>query len=65
VGGKKSNEMPRVLMIDEVDVFFSKEFYNRVYVPIAQIRHQKISYLLDHIWDIQGKISFSSLKRTA
>jgi hypothetical protein len=27
----------RVILIDEVDVFFSKDFYNRVYVPVAQI----------------------------
>ena len=33
--GNKKPEVPRVLLIDEVDVFFSKEFYNKVYVPMA------------------------------
>jgi hypothetical protein len=33
--GKKQAEVFRVLLIDEVDVFFSKEFYNKVYVPMA------------------------------
>ena len=37
-------------MIDEVDVFFSKEFFNKAYVPLAEIRHEKISKLLDFIW---------------
>ena len=33
--GNKKPDVPRVLLIDEVDVFFSKEFYNKVYVPMA------------------------------
>jgi len=37
-------------LIDEVDVFFSKEFFNKSYVPLAEIRHEKISKLLDFIW---------------
>ena len=37
-------------MIDEVDVFFSKDFFNKVYVPVAEIKHERISQLLDFIW---------------
>ena len=37
-------------MIDEVDVFFSKEFFNKMYVPVAQIKHPKVSNLLDYVW---------------
>ena len=33
--GKKESEIPKILLIDEVDVFFSKEFYNKLYVPMA------------------------------
>ena len=33
--GKKESEIPKILLIDEVDVFFSKEFYNKLYVPMS------------------------------
>jgi hypothetical protein len=38
-------------LIDEVDVFFSKEFFNKMYVPVAQIKNPKVSNLLDYIWN--------------
>jgi hypothetical protein len=46
----KSFDGARVLLIDEVDVFFSKEFYGKVYVPQAQIKSPEITKLLDLIW---------------
>jgi hypothetical protein len=49
----------RVILIDEVDVFFSKDFYNKVYVPVAQIKNEKVSKLLDYIWLNRNNKSFT------
>lgn len=38
-------------MIDEVDVFFSKEFYNQSYTPIAEIKNPAITELFDYLWN--------------
>jgi hypothetical protein len=40
-----------VLLIDEVDVFFSKEFYGNVYTPSTDIKHPAVSSLIDYIWN--------------
>jgi hypothetical protein len=45
-----TEKRPHVLLIDEVDVFFSKEFYGNTYNPQAQIKHKAISALTDYIW---------------
>ncbi|ETO08017.1 hypothetical protein RFI_29373 [Reticulomyxa filosa] len=52
---KKSNEIERVvrskiLLIDEVDVFFNKDFYGNCYSPAATLRHDTITKLIDFIW---------------
>jgi hypothetical protein len=52
----------RVILIDEVDVFFSKDFYNKVYVPVAQIKHEKVSKLLDFMWQNKDDKSFTLKK---
>jgi hypothetical protein len=52
----------RVILIDEVDVFFSKDFYNKVYVPVAQIKHEKVSKLLDYMWQSKDDKSFTLKK---
>jgi len=39
-----------LLLIDEVDVFFSNSFYGQIYIPQAQIMHENISALTDYIW---------------
>lgn len=44
----------RVLLIDEVDVFFSNQFLGRVYVPLSRIQSDQISSLLRLIWE-EGK----------
>ena len=49
-------------MIDEVDVFFSDEFYNKVYVPIAEIKNEKVSNLLNYVWETRENSSFSFKK---
>jgi hypothetical protein len=45
----------KVLFIDEVDVFFNKEFYGNVYSPVARICSKEIRELIDLIWS-QRKI---------
>ncbi|ETO00571.1 hypothetical protein RFI_36869, partial [Reticulomyxa filosa] len=53
---KKASEASRVirakvLLIDEVDVFFNKEFYGSCCSPAATLRHDIITKLIDHIWN--------------
>lgn len=57
--GVISNVRPRVLIIDEVDVFFSPQFYGRPYNPLARLRSFEVSDLIKHLWSISKK--FSSL----
>ncbi|ETO05340.1 hypothetical protein RFI_32056, partial [Reticulomyxa filosa] len=40
----------KILLIDEVDIFFSKEFYGSFYSPAATLRHDTIIQLIDFIW---------------
>ncbi|CAL6057008.1 Helicase-related_protein [Hexamita inflata] len=49
---KKNNKMPRqkVLMIDEVDVFFNESFYGSSYTPMARVQNSEIKSLLDYVW---------------
>lgn len=42
---------PNILLIDEVDVFFSPDFYGNLYTPVSSIKHPKIENLLILIWD--------------
>ncbi|KAL4489801.1 hypothetical protein ABPG72_022441 [Tetrahymena utriculariae] len=41
---------PTILLIDEVDVFFSQDFYGKLYNPIARLQDQCISDLAEFIW---------------
>ena len=45
-----SNQRPRVLLIDEVDVFFTKEFYGNVYQPSLNLSDPSIVNLIKYIW---------------
>jgi hypothetical protein len=42
-------------LIDEVDVFFSEEFYGNIYAPLAKIKHSKIKELTDFLWSNKEK----------
>jgi len=46
-----NNKPPQVLLIDEVDVFFSDSFFGNVYIPTAEIKHDAVSTLCDYIWE--------------
>jgi len=41
---------PNILLIDEVDVFFSKRFYGNQYIPSFKYQHEYINDLFDFIW---------------
>ena len=41
---------PRVLLIDEVDVFFSKDFYGNSYRPSLNLTEKTIGDLIWWIW---------------
>ena len=47
---KPSSLNPQVLLIDEVDVFFSKEFYGNTYSPSAVIQDPSIKDLVAYLW---------------
>ena len=55
---------PKVLLIDEVDVFFSKDFYGNTYNPIAVLKHPTITNLVNFIWSNQ-KTGLSSKRLEA
>ncbi|CAM4908372.1 unnamed protein product [Rotaria socialis] len=40
----------KVLLIDEVDVFLSEEYYGGLYTPVLYLKHPVIKTLLDTIW---------------
>ena len=42
---------PNILLIDEVDVFFSEEFYGNYYLAALNLREKCISNILDFIWN--------------
>ena len=46
----KKNTRPRVILIDEVDVFFSKDFYGNYYRPSLDLRDKTITDLIHFIW---------------
>jgi hypothetical protein len=54
-GGAKVSDfpadgVPKVLLIDEVDVFFKGDFYGCAYRPTAALRDETVSALLDYVW---------------
>ena len=58
----ENNKRPQVLLIDEVDVFFSDSFFGNVYIPSAEIKNDAVSALCDYIWaERQKKIEELSL----
>eukprot|EP01041_Mallomonas_annulata_P003358 gene3358-6649_t len=48
---KKKNSTKRILLIDEVDVFFSKDFFGATYNPIAQFKSDEMIAILTHIFN--------------
>ena len=47
---KNNINRPELLLIDEVDVFFCKDFYGNVYSLAAPLKDPTISALIDFIY---------------
>lgn len=50
VNNNKMKKHPTILLIDEADVFFNKEFYGQCYRPSITLRSESISKLLQYVW---------------
>ena len=50
-----------VLIIDEVDTFFSKQFYGAIYQPVSLIKNAEVEALIFYIW--QNRKNGLSLKK--
>ncbi|XP_065682287.1 uncharacterized protein LOC124816231 [Hydra vulgaris] len=50
VFSNKKSTRPMILLIDEVDVFFNKDFYGSLYTPLARIKNPSIADLTHYIW---------------
>ena len=49
--GSTRSDRKKILIIDEVDVFFSKSFYGAPYKPVTKLESQGITALIRKIWD--------------
>jgi len=45
-----ANASLRILVIDEIDVFFNERFYGNLYTPLACLRHPTITNLVKDVW---------------
>ena len=48
---QKSIPANRILLIDEVDVFFSESFYGGAYHPLAVLTHEHINVFMHYLWN--------------
>ena len=53
---------PRVLLIDEVDVFFSKDFYGNHFKPCLNLHDPSITKLITFIWKHRSNISLQRVR---
>lgn len=56
------NNRERILLIDEVDVFFSRDFYGPTYNPSTRLQHATISSIMEYIWKNRSTVTVSQLK---
>ena len=54
---KNDEKRKKVLLIDEVDVFFSKEFFGASYNPSAVVKNPLITKLFGFCWSNKSKIT--------
>ncbi|CAF1002734.1 unnamed protein product [Adineta steineri] len=53
---------PKVLLIDEVDVFLSDKYYGGMYTPAVYLKDPSIKALLDAIWQNRTLRTLNSIK---
>lgn len=51
---KKTIITSKILMIDEVDTFLSKDFYGATYNPITRVSIREVTEIIDIIWKNQS-----------
>ncbi len=62
---RDADPRPQVLLIDEVDVFFSDDFFGKTYQPQAQIKGPAITALTDYIWENRDRqMKIQDLEKT-
>lgn len=49
--GQSLPEKEEILLVDEVDVFFGKEFYGKTYNQVIQFVEPEVAVILRRIWD--------------
>jgi hypothetical protein len=62
-----SGRRDKILLIDEVDVFFSKDFYGNLYKPLARLTDSSITALINYIWEIRDQpteLKIAKIKKT-
>ena len=59
---KKQRIRPKVLLIDEVDVFLSDRFYGGTYIPCVFLKDPTVKALLDAIWQNKTLKTLNSVK---
>ena len=62
VASASGERKPRVLLVDEVDVFFSKDFYGSTYVPACELRHATISELIREVHKTGMPLTLDAVK---
>ena len=58
---QNKNPRPRILFIDEVDVFFQDQFYGSQYKPVASLVDPTINKLNEYIWKNRSDITLTKL----
>ncbi|CAF5065558.1 unnamed protein product, partial [Rotaria magnacalcarata] len=62
IADRRTRIRPKVLLIDEVDVFLSDQFYGATYTPAVYLRSPSIKALLDSIWQTRTLKTLNSVK---
>eukprot|EP00475_Leptophrys_vorax_P031010 TRINITY_DN4682_c0_g1_i4.p1 TRINITY_DN4682_c0_g1~~TRINITY_DN4682_c0_g1_i4.p1 ORF type:complete len:1758 (-),score=418.12 TRINITY_DN4682_c0_g1_i4:53-4783(-) len=57
---RESTSFEKILLIDEVDVFFDESFYGNLYLPVASLSSEKIFRLARQVWTNRNAIRSSS-----
>ncbi|CAF3191489.1 unnamed protein product [Rotaria sp. Silwood2] len=65
IKNSQRKERANILLIDEVDVFFSRDFYGNVYTPSASLRDLTITSLVNYIWrERKSQLTLNKLQLT-
>jgi hypothetical protein len=66
LSASRSFAREKILLIDEVDVFFNKDFYGNLYRPLARLAHPTIAALINYVWSIRNnknELTISKIKQ--